>query len=586
MKEEIRSALTRGTAFLLEQQCEDGNFEGQLSSSTFPTCAYAWIELVRGEIPDPSLIEWFIANQNEDGGWGLDTANISNTEATRFVHLILEQTHQRSPDPSLQKLLASIPKSTPHLALVKLAYAAFNQFDWNELTLSENALPLMKLARHLTKIPLLGSRLKPPRHRLPPTALFNTPMFDALFIAEQHTLVPVFIMIELNTAKRPEMIASLAAWLKTHVLSDGSWFRVNYITALSVLALIELQEKWEADEEIAELIKHGIGWLRTTLNRDGGCREALNLNVWDTALSIIALTEVYTTHNESGKHPSKNTPPTDELTDKVKRAAQWLVNHQNEDGGWAFSGLGDSTLPSDADDTALGTLALIRSLLAGSPIDREALEGSVHRGIAWLKTQQGRDGSWSTYQPGQGDVGCVSITAHAIEALLAVDRSDIPDIPDVRSAMHAGIHWLRKQINRDGYWRDLWLAKDTYGTACAIIALTKVGLKNTPEIQRGVAWLERTQNADGGWGEDMFGNPTESTVEQTAWSTYALLLANSEKSAAEQGIAFLLKHQREDGSWPEQCVGIYWEIIGGYADPIYASVFPILALNQRSQTIS
>ena len=581
MKEEIKSALARGTASLLEQQCQDGNFEGQLSSSTFPTCAYAWIELVRNETPDPTLIEWFIANQNEDGGWGLDTANVSNTEATRFVRLILEQTQQRAPDPSVEKVLVSAPKYESHLALVKLAYAAFNQCDWKELTLSENAIPLMKLARHLMKIPPLGSRLKPPRHRLPPVALFNTPMFDALFIAEQHTLVPVFIMIELNTTKRPEMIASLATWLKTHVLSDGSWFRVNYITALSVLALIELQEKWEADEEIAELIEHGIAWLRTTRNRDGGCREALNLNVWDTALSIIALTEVYATHNEVKSWESEF-PPTDELTEKVKSAAQWLINHQNEDGGWAFSGLRDSTLPSDADDTALGTLALIRSLLVGSPIDREALDNSVHRGITWLKTQQVRDGSWSTYQPGQGDVGCVSITAHAIEALFAFDQSDIPDIPYVREAMIAGVYWLRKQINRDGYWRDLWLAKDTYGTACAIAAFVKVGLKNVPEVQRGVAWLERTQNADGGWGEDMFGNSTESTVEQTAWSTYALLLANPENTAAEQGIAFLLKHQREDGSWLEKCVGIYWEIIGGYADPIYASVFPILALNRMA----
>lgn len=580
MKEEIKSALTRGTAYLFTQQCKDGNFEGQLSSSTFPTCAYAWIELVRGETPDSALTEWFIENQHEDGRWGLDTANISNTEATRFAQLILEQTQQRAPDPSLQKRLTTIPKSEPHLALVKLAYAAFNQFDWNELTLSENALPLMKLARQLTKIPILGSRLKPPRHRLPPVALFNTPMFDALFIAEQHTLVPVFIMIELNTTQRPEMITFLAAWLKSHVLSDGSWFRVNYITALSVLALMELQEKWEADEETAEFIERGIAWLRTTRNRDGGCREALNLNVWDTALSTITLTEVYATHNESGGQIL----PTDELTDKVKRAAAWLINHQNEDGGWAFSGLGDSTLPSDADDTALGTLALIRSLLVGSPIDREALDNSVHRGIEWLKTQQVRDGSWSTYQPGQGDVGCVSITAHAIEALLALDQSDISDIPYVREAMTAGVYWLRKQMNNDGYWRDLWLAKDTYGTACAIAAFVKVGLKNAPEVQRGIEWLERTQNADGGWGEDMFGNPTESTVEQTAWSTYALLLANPENTAAEQGIAFLLKHQREDGSWPEQCVGIYWEIIGGYADPIYASVFPILALNQRSQT--
>ena len=577
MKERVASALTRGTTFLLAQQDKSGNFEGQLSSSTFPTCAYAWIELIRSETLDPALTEWFIANQNEDGGWGLDTANISNTEATRFVHLILEQIHQRTPDPSLQKLLASLPKSAPHLALVKLAYAAFNEFDWKELTLSENALPLMKLARQLTKIPFLGSRLKPPRHRLPPVALFNTPMFDALFIAEQHTLVSVFIMIELNTSKRPEMIASLAAWLKSHVLSDGSWFRVNYITALSVLALIELEKKWTADEEISALIERGIDWLRTTRNPDGGCREALNLNVWDTALSIIALTEVHATSDDP---VSLNV----ELTEKVKHAAQWLVKHQNDDGGWSFSGLDDSTLPSDADDTALGTLALIRSLFVGAPADREALDQAVHRGIAWLKTQQSSDGGWSTYQPGQGDVGCVSITAHAIEALLALEQSDIPDKPDVHSEINHGIHWLRRQIHRDGYWRDLWLAKDTYGTACAIVALIKAGLKSVPEIQRGVEWLERTQNADGGWGEDMFGNPTESTVEQTAWSIYALLLANPETPAAKEGVAFLLQHQRANGSWPEQCVGIYWEIIGGYADPIYASVFPILALCQLSQT--
>ena len=578
MKEEIGSALTRSTAFLLTQQRKDGNFEGQLSSSTFPSCAYAWIQLARGEIPEPTLTEWFIENQNEDGGWGLDTANISNVEATRFVHLILDQVHQRTPHLSLQKLLASIPKSAPDLALVKLAYAAFNQFDWNELTLSENALPLMKLARQLTKIPLLGSRLKPPRHRLPPVALFNTSMFDALFIAEQHTLVPVFIMIELNTANRPEMIASLFVWLKTHVLSDGSWFRVNYITALSVLALIELQEKWDADDEIDRLIEGGIAWLHKTCNPDGGCREALNLNVWDTALSIIALTEVYSVDE-------KTAPSNDELTDKVKRAAQWLVEHQNADGGWAFSGLGDSTLPSDADDTALGTLALIRSHAAGTRGPRP-YDDAIHGGIAWLKTQQVRDGSWSTYQPGQGDVGCVSITAHAIEALLALGKSDVTDKPNVQNEIQRGLNWLRRQIHRDGYWRDLWLAKDTYGTACAIAALVKAGLADTTEVHRGIEWLERSQNTDGGWGEDMFGNPTESTVEQTAWSTYALLLANPENRAAQNGIKFLLEHQQEDGSWQAACVGIYWEIIGGYADPIYASVFPILALNQLSQTLS
>ncbi len=577
MKEQAKFALTQGVTALLTQQREEGVFEGQLSSSTFPTCAYAWIQLAQGETPDPNLTQWFVTHQNEDGCWGLDTANISNAEATRFAHLILEQIHLRSSDPSLQDPLASVPEIPPHLALVKLAYAAFDQFDWNELTLSEKALPLMKLARQLTKIPLLGSRLKPPRHRLPPVALFNTPMFDTFFIAEQHTLVPVFILIELNTRRRPEMIASLVAWLKARVLSDGSWFRVNYITALSVLALIELEKKWEPDKDTAAFIQRGLDWLRTTRNPDGGCREALNLNVWDTALSIMALTELC---SES----SSAVPLNLEVTDEVGRAAQWLVEHQNADGGWAFSGLDDSTLPSDADDTALGTLALLRSLRVSPPVNRDALEDSVRRGVGWLKTQQSRDGSWSTYQPGQGDVGCVSITAHAIEALFELNRSDFVDKPDMHREMDRGIRWLRKQINREGYWRDLWLAKDTYGTACAIVVLVKVGLKEVPEVQRGAEWLERSQNADGGWGEDMFGNPTESTVEQTAWSTYALLLAAPEKRAVQDGIAFLLKHQREEGSWPEQSVGIYWEIIGGYADPIYASVFPILALNQFLRT--
>ena len=571
MKEKVTSALAQGTAFLLEQQCEAGNFEGQLSSSTFPSCAYVWIQLARGNTPEPALIEWFGANQNDDAGWALDISNISNSEATRFTQIILEQVQERVPDPALQELLASIPKSAPHLALTKLAYAAFDQCDWNDLTFSEGALPLMILARQLTKISALGIRLQPPRHRFPPVTMFNTSMFDALFIAEQHTLVSVFILIELNTTRRPAMIESLVAWLKANVLSDGSWFRVNYITALSVLALIELQEKWEPDPEIEELIERGIAWLEKTRNPDGGCREALNLNVWDTALSIIALTEVHRTGAE-----------TSELTDKVREAARWLVEHQNSDGGWAFSGLRDSTLPSDADDTALGTLALLRALRIETSEDQQPLHAAIHGGVTWLKTQHGRDGSWSTYQPGQGDVGCVSITAHAIEALLAFDACDMMHKPNVDTEIQRGLHWLRRQIHGDGYWRDLWLAKDTYGTACAITALVKAGLSDIPEVQRGIEWLEQCQNSDGGWGEDMFGNRSESTVEQTAWSTYALLQVDPENPAAQNGIKFLLKHQREDGSWPERCVGIYWEIIGGYADPIYASVFPMLAFSQYS----
>ena len=553
IKEQSTSALARSITFLLSQQHADGYFEGQLSSSTFPSCAYAWIQLAQGQTPEKALIDWFIKNQNEDGAWGLDTANQSNQDSTLFTQLILEQATENVSTPQFQETLSRIPYYPLDLALVKLSYASFNRFDWHKLTVSKKALPLMRLVKLLTRIPALRPLLKPPRHKLPPVDLFNTPLFEELFIAEQHTLVPVFILIELNTTKRFEIINALVAWLKARVLSDGSWFRVNYITALSVLALIELHKKGGADSEIQLLIEKGIEWLCATQNPDGGCREALNLNVWDTALSIIALTEVdakYTDNSET-----------------VNKAAQWLVDHQNDDGGWAFSGMRESSLPSDADDTALATLAIIRAKLTSADA-----KSAIQRGIEWLKRNQGVDGSWSTYQPGQGDVGCVSITAHAIEALLADGDNEV--------SVNRGIRWLRATIHRDGFWDDLWLAKRTYGTACALVALVKAGFGDVPEIARGIRWLEQTQNTDGGWGEDMFGNPTDSTVEQTAWCTYAYLLVDHENRTAQKGIEFLLKNQKENGSWQESCVGIYWEVIGGYSDPIYASVFPILALNR------
>ena len=551
--EHATTALTRGIDFLLNQQQADGNFEGQLSSSAFPSCAYAWIQLAQGKTPEPALVDWFINSQNEHGAWGLDAANQSNPESTLFVRLILEQVRENATTPQLQDTVSRIPRYPFDLALVKLAYAAFNRFDWQKLTVPNSALPLMKIVKKLTRIPMLRAILKPPRNKLPPVDMFNTSLFDELFIAEQHTLVPVFIIIELNTNKRSEMIDALVAWLKARVLSDGSWFRVNYITALSVLALIELKKNVYDDPEISAFIEKGIEWLRVTQNPDGGCREALNLNIWDTALSIIALTDVDSKYNDT--------------SDVSRKAAQWLVDHQNADGGWAFSGMRDSTLPSDADDTALSTLSIIRAKLESADAD-----SAVERGIEWLRQNQGRDGSWSTYQPGQGDVGCVSITSHAIEALLANGGND--------SIIALGIRWLRANINNEGYWDDLWLAKRTYGAACALVALVKAGFRDAPEIAKGVQWLEQTQNAEGGWGEDMFGKPADSTVEQTAWCTYALLLASGESHAAQKGIKFILEHQRDNGSWQESCVGIYWEVIGGYSDPIYASVFPILALNQ------
>lgn len=548
MKADIEMALHLGTKFLVDQQQSSGCFQGQLSSMTFPTCAYAWTQIAMGKQPDISIVNWLLANQDQDGMWSLDASGIPNQNATLFAQLILQQIQKEKPNSEIQVALSKIPLLSMNLGLIKLAYAYHGNYDWNRLTPPKFAIPIIKIVQKFLKaFPRLRLFLKPPKHLIPTPDFFYSETFGNLFIAEQQTLVPAMLLIELEVQKRADIINDLFSWLQSKVLSDGSWFRVNYITALATIALIEFS-KYSDDSQTLALIKQSQSWLEQTKNPDGGCREALNLNIWDTSLSLIALSEVGNPNHK----------------EHISEGAKWLIKHQNREGGWAFSGLSDGGLPCDADDTALAVLALLKS---GLPVNNE----TVQHGLDWLITNQADNGSWSTYIPGEGDVGCVSITAHAIEVFLAANG--------YQKQIDQAVTWLATHISSDGFWDDLWLAKRTYGTACAICAIVKARHHDIPAIRDGIKWLESMQNPDGGWGEDMFGNRIDSTVEQTAWSTYALLIVDHQSPSAHRGLEFLINRQNSDGSWNASCVGIYWEIIGGYIDPIYASVFPILALD-------
>ena len=76
----------------------------------------------------------------------------------------------------------------------------------------------------------------------------------------------------------------------------------------------------------------------------------------------------------------------------VRRAVQWLIAHQNADGGWGEScasyidpaqhGVG----PSTASQTAWAVMALVAAGQADSP--------SAHRGVRYLLATQRPDGDW------------------------------------------------------------------------------------------------------------------------------------------------------------------------------------------------
>jgi squalene-hopene/tetraprenyl-beta-curcumene cyclase len=147
--------------------------------------------------------------------------------------------------------------------------------------------------------------------------------------------------------------------------------------------------------------------------------------------------------------------------------------------------------------------------------------------------------------------------------------------------------WLLKAQEEDGSWFGRWGANYVYGTGAVVPALIDAGVPTSkPCIRRAVAWLERHQNDDGGWGEDLrsYEDPSwvgqgTSTASQTAWALLALLAAGETGLTVERGIGWLVEHQRSDGTWDEPQftgTGFPGDFYINYH--LYRLIFPINAL--------
>src|SRR5579862_644987 len=106
-------------------------------------------------------------------------------------------------------------------------------------------------------------------------------------------------------------------------------------------------------------------------------------------------------------------------------------------------------------------------------------------------------------------------------------------------------------------------------------------------IDRGAQWLLAVQNPDGGWGEschsyvdESFAGVGASTASQTAWAVNALQIAGlAQHSAVERGLAYLCRTQRPDGTWDEpECTGTGFPRDFYINYHLYRHVFPVMAL--------
>ncbi|MGB9595434.1 MAG: hypothetical protein ACPL7B_04055 [Candidatus Poribacteria bacterium] len=129
----IKENIEKAIFCLLKLQCEDGHFEGELSSNTFPTCAYVLTQLDLNQTIDDKIIDWFERNQNENGYWGLDSAGGSDIEATLMAKLALMEINKKYKNAKVDEILKKIPTLKLNQWLVKLIYARYGYIPWDEV---------------------------------------------------------------------------------------------------------------------------------------------------------------------------------------------------------------------------------------------------------------------------------------------------------------------------------------------------------------------------------------------------------------------------------------------------------------------
>ncbi|QCP52234.1 squalene--hopene cyclase [Trinickia violacea] len=139
--------------------------------------------------------------------------------------------------------------------------------------------------------------------------------------------------------------------------------------------------------------------------------------------------------------------------------------------------------------------------------------------------------------------------------------AQLGEMPGTSEPARRAYDYLLKEQEADGSWYGRWGMNYIYGTWTTLCALNAAGMPHDdPRIKRAAQWLISIQNEDGGWGEDGTSyklnyrgyEKASSTSSQTAWALIGLMAAGEvDHPAVERGVAYLTKTQREHGLWDE-----------------------------------
>jgi squalene-hopene/tetraprenyl-beta-curcumene cyclase len=325
--------------------------------------------------------------------------------------------------------------------------------------------------------------------------------------------------------------------------------------------------------------------------------------VWDSGIALYALAEA---GYRAGSN-DKMRKAVQWLVDKECRevAGDWKnnVGRHVEPSGWYFE-FNNAYYP-DVDDTAMVAMGLHCAANGAAPEASEAAK----RGVDWILEMQNEDGGWAAFDRTINrpilefvpfadhnaiqDPSCPDITGRTLECLGHLGYT--VEHPAVQRA----IEFLKQTQEPEGCWFGRWGVNYIYGTWEVLAGLRNVGVDMSERwVWRAAQWVRSVQNADGSFGEsadtyedlDTKGRGP-ATASQTAWGAMALMAAEGRDSAnVKRAIEWLLDTQLTEpdqesndpsGSWREDWfTGTGFPRVFYLRYHLYRLYFPVMAIGR------
>ena len=319
-----------------------------------------------------------------------------------------------------------------------------------------------------------------------------------------------------------------------------------------------------ADYPPRALTRRALEKLLVVTEHEAYCQPCVS-PVWDTSLTCHALLEAGNEALPAAKQGLDWLKPRQVLDLK----GDWAVKRPGlRPGGWAFQYNNDYY--PDLDDTAVVVMAMDRARRASRSQEYDA---AIPRAQEWIEGMQSRNGGWAAFDVDNLEYYLNNIPFSDHGALLDPPTEDVTarcvsmlaqlgaTIPSSK-ALADGVAYLRRTQLAEGSWYGRWGLNYIYGTWSALCALNAAGVDHQdPVIRKAAAWLLSTQNDDGGWGEDARSyrldysgyETAPTTASQTAWALLGLMAAGEVgHPAVARGVEYLIATQTQKGLWDEQ----------------------------------